>query len=412
MSKFGSFIKYNNIIPITISVVLLGSATTFAATNPDTIVKKQEKILSIDNTYISEVNLKKFTPEVEILSVEEDDDNYYITYEFTTIALSNGVWKDVTTEQILEVSKRRLDRYRDLGLFVTEELNEQIKAEKKRLTETQVIEKKKKTTKRVSTTYKGIVGGFLSEKVTSIDKYKPVVKPPKPKQEVQTFALPPEKLPEQELALLPEEIIVEDVPTEEDLDDGPTTTEPNVDQDPGEATDPNSGSDTASTTEPDNEAPYLTILGDNPVMLAIGDAYTDLGATVIDDQDVNLSVTLYLDGLEVQSIELDTATATTYSIVYEAVDSQGEIAQVERIVTVYEQTSVNIPDPDDEIPTTTDENIPTTTPPTTNDDQASTTEDTPSQDPDPDQIEPDPAVEEPPIVDEPEPTIETASTTS
>lgn len=368
VSKVGNFLKYNNLVPITLSVVLLGSATTFAATNPDVIIDSEEQILSIDNTYIAEINLRNFTPSVTILQVKEDNEFYYVEYEFTTIELLDGVWQDVTTPETMKIPRSRLGKYRDLGLYVTEELNEKIKAEEKRLAETQQFEKRQVTRKKVNKTYKGLVGGFLSSEVRTIDKYKPVIKPPKPRQEPSTFARPPAVPPRQEA---PERLTIEEqvesiavqepvvagttsvaVPTAET---GTTTERDGAGSDTGGSS--GAAADTATSSGRSNEPPLLTILGDNPVRIPVGERYTDLGAAVTDDHDMELTVEVFVDGVPVDQVQLNTTTATTYSVFYQSTDREGAVGQAERIVQVFVPADVIMRDPrqETETPTSTGE---------------------------------------------------------
>jgi len=344
MRSFLDILKYNNAVPIGISFLLLSTASTYAATNPEIVYTQQQEVLSTDNTYISEVDLKKNSPTVQVISVKEDALYYYVEYTFSTIALVDAVWQDAVTTEVMQIEKKRLGKYRDLGLYVTEELNEKIFSEKRRLAETQNIEKLQKTNKKISTKYAGLVGGLLSDTVTEIPKYKPVVKPPKPKQEVATFARPPENVIEKKTEDLP--VTTPEVPAEAALEPQKETVPPKqgseeVGSGPSEGT---SGVPTVDSAETDssatnpsateNEAPYLTILGNNPVVLVTGATYTDLGVMVSDDTDVEVTTVIYINNVLVTSVSIDTATSGVYSIVYEAIDSEGAASQVERIVMV------------------------------------------------------------------------------
>lgn len=80
--------------------------------------------------------------------------------------------------------------------------------------------------------------------------------------------------------------------------------------------------------EPDTTAPVITLNGENPLTLTVGDTYTEPGATANDDRDG--AVTVNITG------SVDTATAGTYTITYTATDSSGNTAQVTRTVIVEE----------------------------------------------------------------------------
>ena len=382
MKGFVSFLKYNNAIPLAVTFLMIGAASTYAATNPETFVQKEEKVISIDNTYIAGVNLKKYTPTAQVTAVKEDDDFYYVTYTFKTIALVDYVWQKVTTEEVMQVGKTRLGKHRDLGLFVTEQLRQKIAGELLRLKETQAIEKKNISQKKVATVYKGLIGGFLDSKTETIKGYKPVVdESPEEEEEEQTFARPDpnamaKKLAEKErLALLAkqkeqekEQEIVSDeevgtTTPEEEVDDIDGDTEDATDEDdnnddtststPGTSGGGSGGSGSATTT-PTNKKPVLTILGNNPARVALGGNYVDLGATVSDDHDLDNTVEVYLDDVLVESIVIDTSVVGTYTVMYESIDSDGAIAQKVRTVEVYD------PDPVEE---ESEEEVGTTTPP-------------------------------------------------
>lgn len=315
MKSFVSFLKYNNALPIAVTILMLGTASTYAATNPDKILSEEKMVVSIDNTYIANKNLDNYSPKIKILSVREDKDAYYVEYEFTTITLLDAVWQDVKTIEIMDVPKKTLGEHRDLGVFVTRQLSEHIDSELSRLRETQEIERQRITQKKVATTYSGLVGGFLDEKTETIDGYKPIIEEYiEEEEEEETFARPDPNNPNQS------------VPTEEEEDPVVNDTQPEEE-----------GEDQVDTEDngPTNKKPNIDILGDNPVRVATGTPYTDLGAVVTDDKDHNLNVTLLLDGVEVDDIQIDTDAARTYIITYTAVDSEGLIDTEERKVIVY-----------------------------------------------------------------------------
>jgi len=341
MGKFLAFLKFNNAVPIAFTLIMLGSASAYAANNPEVLVERNEQIISIDNSYIADINLDTYSPIVKILKVEEDVTYYYVTYTLTTIELKEAVWQDVVFEKNMRVEKNGLGPYRDLGLYVTDQLNQVINAEKRRLVETQKIERTQRSQKKVAVAYTGLVGGFLSEKVESVKGYAPVVKLPKPEVEKQTFARPDpnalkqkripvvvEPQPEKAIEPVTEEVTEEVTPEEED-------------------------------TEAQNSAPEVTLLGEAYIRIPLGATYTDLGATVIDDYDQGIALELYLNELLVDSIVIDTTQVATHTILYFAEDSQGLTAGAERIVVVYDPNESEAVEEEPEVPdssaTTTDE---------------------------------------------------------
>ncbi len=80
-----------------------------------------------------------------------------------------------------------------------------------------------------------------------------------------------------------------------------------------------SGDNTFTTTGVDNTPPVITLLGQNPLTLTVGDTYTDPGATASDDVDGDL-------GTVAGSGTVDTANAGTYTVTYNVSDTAGNLA--------------------------------------------------------------------------------------
>ena len=84
----------------------------------------------------------------------------------------------------------------------------------------------------------------------------------------------------------------------------------------------------SSCSEADLTKPVITLKGNNPdrVTLFSATSYADPGATVTDDNDKNLDITV--DGT------VDMNNAGDYTLTYSSTDKAGNIAKVERTVTV------------------------------------------------------------------------------
>ena len=77
----------------------------------------------------------------------------------------------------------------------------------------------------------------------------------------------------------------------------------------------------------DTTPPIITLTGEATVNLNVGDTYNESGATVTDDTDASVAVII--------SGSVDTATAGSYSITYNATDTAGNQAtEVTRTVVV------------------------------------------------------------------------------
>lgn len=176
-NKIIDFIQYHNAFIL----IVLASFITFSialAASPDlreSFVSTEENIESIDNSYILNINLNNFDLFLQIQSIKEDNETYYIAYTFKTIAIEDGAWQEVTKEKTLTVDKEVLDN-KDLGIYVSKELSEVANWELSYLKEVQEIEKEKgKTNKIVSTQYAGLLGRFLNPKEKVFPGYEPVI---------------------------------------------------------------------------------------------------------------------------------------------------------------------------------------------------------------------------------------------
>src|SRR3989344_3716490 len=202
MDRFLHFLQYHNAVPIALGIVMLGGGVTFAATNPEVIYSKEQQILSIDNSYLTGKDLANWTPQIRIEGVTEDDESYHVAYAFSTIDLDGYAWKDVTKTETMSVSKSDLGEYRDLGVYVTQQLRQIIDRDLQRLRQTQEIEKRNVSLAVVSTAYGGLVGQILNDTTEVLPGYTPVVTgPPALPQQVAAAASPAVGAPQSSNAL-------------------------------------------------------------------------------------------------------------------------------------------------------------------------------------------------------------------
>jgi Domain of unknown function (DUF5011)/Putative Ig domain len=80
------------------------------------------------------------------------------------------------------------------------------------------------------------------------------------------------------------------------------------------------------TPTPDTTPPVITVLGTNPLSLTVGTAYTEAGATCVDNKDPSCTV--------VTTGTVNTATVGTYTITYTATDAAGNVSSMTRTVNV------------------------------------------------------------------------------
>jgi len=83
--------------------------------------------------------------------------------------------------------------------------------------------------------------------------------------------------------------------------------------------------------EPDTTPPVITLKGDNPLYLNVGDEFVDPGATATDDVDGDLTEQIVVTG------SVDTSKPGEYTLTYTVSDSAGNTASVTRTVIVQEK---------------------------------------------------------------------------
>jgi hypothetical protein len=85
----------------------------------------------------------------------------------------------------------------------------------------------------------------------------------------------------------------------------------------------------SSGSSPDNTLPIITLTGDNPQILALSEAYAELGAMASDNRSGDLTASIVIDASGV-----DTSTPGDYTVTYNVNDAAGNAATVTRTVTV------------------------------------------------------------------------------
>ncbi len=92
----------------------------------------------------------------------------------------------------------------------------------------------------------------------------------------------------------------------------------------------NNGSNQAIVTVLDQQIPIIYLIGDNPQNIEVGELYSELGATAIDDIDGDISGNIVIDNSAVNS-----NVVGSYSVIYNVFDAVGNAAaQVTRTVNI------------------------------------------------------------------------------
>jgi len=128
---------------------------------------------------------------------------------------------------------------------------------------------------------------------------------------------------------------------------------------------PSGAPSVSQSNGPDTVAPVITLLGDNPVHLAVGTPFTDPGITVTDNADGTVPHITFVNGIEqeVNTSTINSASPTTYIITYKATDAAGNVATALRSVIVGNPDgTVSVGEATDSTATTTPASLDTTAP--------------------------------------------------
>ncbi len=280
-------IETESVTPLVSVVPILVQETELTrAINP---IKSTRKTKEVDVSLILKTDFDKFDFNLQITEITDDDDSFYGTYQFRSLAIKNKVWQIVTKEKQIIVTKVVLGD-QDLGDYLSEELGEVIDNEVVFLKEVQEIQKIKQVkaeveAKTTTADYSALIGKVLNIDDEEFGDYNPT-----------------------------EKSIVED------KDDKVIAPFEKADETEDKTTD-------AGVV--DNKAPLVIIQGNNPALIQIGSSYSDLGAKVTDNISNNLGVVVGGD-------VVDTSEKGSYFVTYTATDEAGNVATATREVIIYD----------------------------------------------------------------------------
>lgn len=189
--KILHFVRYHNMFILAAAVLIMGSGALAASDDlQSALLSSEEKILSVDNSALLAADFNAFNPSLHITDIIEDEERYYITYRHKTMGIEDYTWKELEKEELLKVDKALLiQKGRDLGLYVAEELGEVASFNLSYLKEVQGKEKQTGQTQKVATVeYAGLIGRFLEPEEKVFPGYVPVVKEISPESQPQEQA--------------------------------------------------------------------------------------------------------------------------------------------------------------------------------------------------------------------------------
>lgn len=177
MSRIIHFIQYHNATTIIIAVLLLASGAMAASPEAREFLYNSEDIpRSVDNSYLLNIEIGRSDFGLVILEIEEDEQGYYIEYQYNTVKVEEYSWQPISKEGTLTVLKSSLGK-QDLGELVARELGQFVDREYTYVKDAQKIERAKGPSQKVMTTkYAGLIGAFLDPEDKVFPGYEPVVK--------------------------------------------------------------------------------------------------------------------------------------------------------------------------------------------------------------------------------------------
>ncbi len=155
------FIERNKGVVIGLAIFLCVGGIAFAAA-PELFFKSEETITSVDNSAILNANLDTLNPNLKINSLRQNANGYEISYSHDTYGVANGFWQKMGVTKTISVDKNNLVN-QSLGKYVALKIVDELNSNLLYLKGVQASEREKGLTeKTVTTTYSGLLGGFLS----------------------------------------------------------------------------------------------------------------------------------------------------------------------------------------------------------------------------------------------------------
>lgn len=161
MKRLADFLTHHNSVPITFSFLFLASGTALA-TSPsvrDAVIGGAvTKTVSIDNSAIADADLEHFDGNMTVTTVTEDEQNYYVAYQYHTFSVGGAVWKEVPKDGVLTVAKGALQDS-DLREYAIEQLRQVAESDLSYLKRVQAAEVANgRSRPLVVTSYRGLAG--------------------------------------------------------------------------------------------------------------------------------------------------------------------------------------------------------------------------------------------------------------
>lgn len=162
--KIIHFIKYNNAFVLIVVFVLGVSGIALGNENirEGVLLGKEEMEMGVDNAVLLATDVESWSFQPQILSIETDEEYYYVSYKFRTLGVRNNIWQEIWQENLLKFPKQS-DRYTDVADYITKEIGEVIQHQHQLLKDTKKIAMTEGRTQRIVVVeYNGLVGSILN----------------------------------------------------------------------------------------------------------------------------------------------------------------------------------------------------------------------------------------------------------
>lgn len=164
-NKIVHFLQYHNLtLVILMFIIGFGTASLASENVRSAIFDKEVREVGVDNTMLLTADIDNFDFQPQITDIEEDENYYYVDYQYKTLGVKDNVWQEVIQEKELKVPKEVLAQSnKDLPSYITEEIGEVIMHEYQLLKDSQKIAREQGLTKKQKViAYRGLIGKILN----------------------------------------------------------------------------------------------------------------------------------------------------------------------------------------------------------------------------------------------------------
>jgi hypothetical protein len=181
MRSLIDFIKFNNAVPISLAVLLLGAGAVVAA-NPavrETFFPTEAGPIgpppAAETGTLLATDLASFDMAFRVDSVVDAGESYRIGYSYRTLEVTGTAWQRADKTRRMDIPKELLGK-RDLGLYAAEQIGQVMDREIAYLGEVQSQALRPEPETGTASEYAGLVGRSLDADGKHFAGYKPVVK--------------------------------------------------------------------------------------------------------------------------------------------------------------------------------------------------------------------------------------------